>query len=441
MSLFIVVLLAGRLSGDSVGEAQSGFLELLFLSGVTPSRWLVIRIVQIAVGCLSVWLVRIPFLLFTITLGGVRPAQVLTNELLLLIAFAVLSSLMIALSLNRTSRQGLFGSVFVFGFAWEFLLIAPSIVRGVLARFYQWSPPEPATQVIDWMEQISLASSLLRAMVATAPAAAYVPTFILYSVLALIFLAVYHRRLVRFSRGAWQDAPAATGAAAVRRPARPSRRCWDDALAWQAYCIHSSGPRWVTGISVALLFAGSILIASAVYGYHEAGFVLSAVAAAVTLLFAVAKPSDCLSREIRDLTIGTLLLTPHEPEDFYAGWRRGARRLARPALFFAGFLIVVSAAIHPQAPLIAGSIAAALLLSGPFFMLSPLVPFSFEGIATALMLFSVAGVIAAASIIAAIMIHPVMLPLISIPLVWLYNRTLRRILLAYWMRRKIETII
>lgn len=441
MSLLIVVLLAGRLSGDSVGEAQSGFLELLFLSGVTPSRWLLVRIIQIAAGCASVWMVRLPFLLFAITLGGVRPFQVLANELLLLTAFAVLSSLMTALSLNRTSRQGLFGSVFVLGCAWEFLLVSPSILRGVLARFYQWSPPEPAMQLIDRLEEISLASSLLRGMVGTAPAAAYVPTFVLYGVLTLLFLGVYRRRLAGFSRGVWQDAPAAVARAVAPRAVRPSRRCWDDALAWQAYCVHSSGARWVTGISLALFLAAALLIASAVYGYHEAGFVLSAVAAAVALLFSVAKPSDCLSREIRDLTIGTLLLTPHEPEDFYAGWWRGARRLARPALFFAGFMIVVSAAIAPEGPLIAMSIAGALLLSGPFFMLSPLVPFSFEGIATALLLFTVAGVIAALSIAAAVMIHPVLLPLTSIPLVWLYNRALRRLLLAYWMRRKIEAIL
>jgi hypothetical protein len=440
MSLCIVVLLAHRLSGDSVGEAQSGFLELLFLSGVTPSRWLVVRIIQLAVGFLSVWLLRIPFLLFTITLGGVRHEQILTNELLLFTAFSVLSSLALALSPNRTSRQGLFGSLFAVGCGWEFLLVAPAIMRGMITRFYHWTPAEPVVQAIDRMQEISLASSMLRAMIATAPASACLPTFILYGALTLMLLAVYHRRLVRFSRGVWQAEPAARAAAEPGRT-RSSRRCWDDALAWQAYCIHSSGARWVAGISVGLSIAAVLLIASAVYGYHEAGFVLSAIAAAVALLFSVAKPSDCLSCEIRDLTIGTLLLTPHEPDDFYAGWSRGARRLARPSLFFAGFMIVVSAGIDPQAPLIAASVAAALWLSGPFFMLSPLVPFSLEGIATALLLFTVAGLIACVSIVAAVMWHPVLLPAISIPLVWLYNRLLRRLLLTYWMRRKIETII
>jgi hypothetical protein len=441
MSLCIVVLLAHRLSGDSVGEAQSGFLELLFLSGTTPSRWLVVRLVQLSVGFFSVWFLRLPFLLFTITLGGIRPSQIVTNELLLFTAFSVLSSLALALSPNRTSRQGMFGSLFAIGCGWEFLLVAPGIMRGVITRFYHWTPPEPVVQVIDRMEEISLASSLLRGMFATAPPSAYLPTFVLYGTLTLLLLAVYHRRLARFSHGVWQAEPAARGAAAESGRTRSSRRCWDDALAWQAYCIHSAGTRWVKGISVALSIAGILLVASAVLGYHEAGFVLSAIAAAVALLFSVAKPSDCLSREIRDLTIGTLLLTPHEPDDLYAGWRRGARRLARPALFFAGFMIVVSAAIDQRAPLVAVSVAAALLLSGPFFMLSPLVPFSLEGIGTALLLFTVAGVIACVSIVAAVMWHPVLLPAISIPLVWLYNRVLRRLLLTYWMRRKIETII
>ncbi len=442
ISLFEVVLLATRLSGDSVGDVSSGFQELAFLAGVTPRQWLTVRVAQVWTGFLSVWLLRIPFLLFVITLGGIPYDDLLANELILLTLFGLLSMLGLLFSLDRKTRQGVFGSFLAILLVWEFLMLGPGIIAGALTRYGGWTIPEAAVQVFDWMSDVSIASRIFAAITGGLTLLASRNTLLLYGVLTLLALAAYHQRLCMLSRGDGTDdvpAPDASPAPAHRR--RPPRRAWEDALAWQAYCIHSTGDRWVIGMSCLFGLVSLLVLAAAVFGFHEAAFSLSALTAVVTLVQGVAKPSECLTREIQNHTMPTLMLTPHEPDDFYAGWSRGARRLSLPAMAFAILVSLVSLGFGLNGPLISFTILVVILLNAPFFMLSPLVPFSGRGIFTGLFLLFSAIVIAVASITLAILVHPLLLPLAAIPLVWFYNWYVRRHLLAYWMQRKIESIL
>ena len=65
---------------------------------------------------------------------------------------------------------------------------------------------------------------------------------------------------------------------------------------------------------------------------------------------AVNKSGECLTRELNDKTIGTLLMTPHNYDELTAGWRRGSWRLAIPDLVLWGLMTVASALVHQTAP-------------------------------------------------------------------------------------------
>jgi hypothetical protein len=93
-----------------------------------------------------------------------------------------------------------------------------------------------------------------------------------------------------------------------------------------------------------------------------------------------------MTREVRDETLPMLLLTPHDAEEFFAGWQRGALRLAWPDIALCLGVAAVSLALDPVAPLIVLGVGGAILCSAPFVMLWGLVPFSAEGLATGLAL-------------------------------------------------------
>lgn len=296
------------------------------------------------------------------------------------------------------------------------------------------------------------------------------PTFAVYGVLSAVVLGRFYRllssthyylaeprtvawmlgrlcRLLLFvPRGAIRKSPERAKLQSAerrqeQRVSRASRRCWDDALAWQAYCFHGYGKRLVQVKCIAYSLLGLGLLLSIPFGYQLPAFVGAAVICGVAMLAAVNKPSDCLSREIREQTLPTLLLTPNSTDDFYVGWQRGAWHLAWPDILFAAGIAAASYALDPVAPTIVVSLMIAILFSGPFMMLSPLVPFTFSGIATGMVLTFAAIFIVAICIGCGVTVHPLMAPVILLPLVWTFNRVLRRKILPHWMERKISTIV
>ena len=107
----------------------------------------------------------------------------------------------------------------------------------------------------------------------------------------------------------------------------------------------------------------------------------------------------------------------------------------------AAVLALSAFALDPIAPPIVVSVVVAILFAGPFMMLSPLVPFTFNGVATGLGLTFLFVVIVGLCIFVGAVFHPVFVPLILVPLVSLFNYHVRRHVLPYWMERKISAIV
>jgi hypothetical protein len=442
-SLFLVFILAGRLGGDSVGDFRSGLLDLLLMTGLKPWRWLVVRVVQMWIGFASVWIVRVPLLIFLISVGGVSLEKLVVVELLLLTAFLLLSGLALVTSFTAKSRQQVWGGVLLPTLLWEFLLHAPRIATGAFTKYYGLAVSATTSDWLDTMAATGLTSRILAAMRGPLELAECLPTFALYGVLSAVVLWRFLRNLNAVTQGRVAvPANELSGHADEQHgPQRASRRCWDDALAWQAFCIHGHGKLVVQVKCIVYTLLAVGLLVSIPLGYHLPMFVLTAATCFVVMLIAVGKPSDCLSREIRDETMPTLLLTPNSMADYYSGWQRGAWRLAWPDVVLAAVLALSAFALDPIAPPIVVSVVVAILFAGPFMMLSPLVPFTFNGVATGLGLTFLFVVIVGLCIFVGAVFHPVFVPLILVPLVSLFNYHVRRHVLPYWMERKISAIV
>ena len=90
VSMFLMIFLAVRLGGDSVGDVRCGMLELLFLSDTKPWQWLLVRVAQMWIAFLSVWMIRAPllFIVFSIILEGlVEVAIAVVNMTGILVCF------------------------------------------------------------------------------------------------------------------------------------------------------------------------------------------------------------------------------------------------------------------------------------------------------------------------------------------------------------------
>jgi hypothetical protein len=436
-SLFLMVFLAMRLGGDSVGDVRCGMLELLFLSDTKPAHWLAVRVAQMWIGFLSVWIVRAPLLMIVYCLGGLRPETILVSELLMATGFLLLSSLALLVSFRAKSRRQVFGFVLAGVLAWEFLLMAPSIVTGLLSQYYNQPVSLATISAAATIRELGLTSCFRYAVFRPLTFVDVWPTAVTYGVLAALILVRFHRVLSVYASGVSVEARAAQ----PEGRQRVSRRCWDDALAWQAFTIHGGGRRLVLAKCAGFLALAALMLYLAERRYEETAFILSVLTAGVALLIAVNKTGDCLSREIKEQTITMLLLTPNGPDDFYAGWQRGMRRLAWPDVLLGVGVTIVSARVDAAVPPILIAIGAALLSSGPFLMLSPLVPFSVQGISTGVVLIVGLIVILAIAVSVGALVSPVLVPVVSIPLCVIYNQMLRRLLLPYWMQQKISSII
>jgi|GEM_PF-1885514 len=442
-SMFLVFALAGRLGGDSVGDFSSGLLDLILMSGLKPWRWVVVRVVQIWTGFASVWIVRLPLLVFLLAVGGVRLNKLIVVESLLITAFVVYSSFALNASFKAKSRQQVWARVMLPMLACEFLLHAPSIATGILSSYYGLALPSNLSNWIDTAASTSLTSRLLAAMRRPLELSECVPTFALYAVFSACTLWRFHQHLIAATQGRIRvrEMDQTRQLEHQHGPQRASRRCWDDALAWQAYCVHSYGSPLVKVKCAGYTLLTLAMLLSIPFGYQIPMFVVAAATCLVVMLIAVGKPSDCLTREIRDQTMPTLLLTPNSITDYYLGWKRGALRLAWPEITFAVVLALAAFSIDPIAPPIVVSIAIASLFAGPFMMLSPLVPVTFSGIATGLGLTFIFVVIVGICITIGALTHPVFVPLILVPLASLFNYIIRRHVLPYWMERKIASIV
>lgn len=443
VSLLSLGFLAAWLGGDSVGDVRSGMLDLLFLAGLTPQKWLSVRLAQIWSGFASVWVIRLPLFFFIFTMGNVSIERVIVSEIFLLSGFLILSSLGLLASFRAKSRQQIYWTVLLSILFWEVALVTPNLLVNQLVRYFSWQVPLELLEVTEMIAELGFASHCRSAIFNPIQFADILPTILLYAALSALVLARFGWLLRAVSRGAIISSSVSQSRQerSNKESFRASRPCWDDALAWQAIYVHGNGKRLVKIKCLIVVALNVVLWFFFSSGLQSMAFFLVALIGFAMLFSATGKPGDCLTREIRDKTIPLLLLTPLDWDDYYAGWRRGAWHLAWPDILLAVGITLASFRLDPSGPVVTIAVAGAILCCGPFFMLSPLVPYSIKGIATGVLFILGVMLLTGVCVGIAVTVHPITLPATLIPAAFLFNLVLRRTLLPYWMRRKISTIV
>ncbi|MFO1093389.1 MAG: hypothetical protein U0992_08770 [Planctomycetaceae bacterium] len=437
-SLLFVFVLAARLGSDSVGDVRTGFLGLIQLAGTRPWQWIAVRQAQMWIGFVSVWIVRAPILAFLPALGGgLRWQAILATELALLLAFFVLSNLSLVIAFGAASRRHVGGRIFGVLFVWNTLLVLPSAIVGSLAVTWPQFVGQELLEALTWVSSFGPYSQFALVSSANADWGELWPGAALYSGIGLLFLGIFWRQ-VRTVGTMLPEERVGPRPDARRAAARESRRCWDDALAWQAFVFVGRGNRMVVGKIVGYLLLAFLAWNAVAFGYQWLPMIALPVLCGGLLMNAINKTGECLTREINEKTIGTLLLTPHNFTDLAAGWRRGARRLALPDLLLWACMTIGSQLVSPYVPPVMLCIAMVLVASDYFFILSPLMPFTFLGVTMGLALIFLFIAVASVCVLAAMWVHPWIAPAVLAPLLLGFTQVLKRAL-PYWMEKKIAS--
>lgn len=434
-SLFLLLYLVMRLTGDSIGDRQSGMLGLIAITGISPMQWALFRWSQLWQNFLSVWIVRLPILAWIWTLG-VNQRMLLEHELFLLGLFLALSSFMLLPAQFMQTRRDLqVGMFVVLGFA-EFVLAAPYSV--MVASGIQL--PQPVVSLFAHLLEISIC---YRTYFVSQGG-----TFVWWNIMLYVLICMWSfRKLTRVvfnrlevSRPENQEVEIGQAATAPKRD-----RCWENPFAWQAYVFRSWGEK-AAQVKLWMYPIIFVVVAGALFSYGMdnwgvAATVISMVLIVACLLMTSNIPANCFEAEEKEETLGSLHLTPNLPIEIYRGWRQGTRKSLIADVMMLIAMTGLLAWYQPVAALVIVSFGVAVLVSGPFLMLSPMVDYSPRGLLAATV--AVLGFVCSIAFgtAAAVFLHPMMFPVFAVSMWWGANFVLEKSLLPHFLdRRFLQTV-
>ena len=442
----LAVLLAVRRAGDIAGDRASGVVGLLYLSGIDSQSVVLAQLMQVTTAFLSVWVVRVPMLVLAYHLGGTSLHQILQVEVLLLGLFGMTVSAGLLLG-HYSPDRAMSRMVFLLPPQLDFGLAIPSLLVAIVHFLTPYNVPLSVEYAFDTLGYLRTTSCLVNTLKTSYPSAIYLCPLALQ--LGIAGLSLWAWRRVYFTcldEAAVPPTPENTPQ--PLRPSqsksRPSRPIWDDGLAWQAYYVHSDGEQNVIlrSMVIVLCLAGVLVLVSLNDpGYRAIGMALLIIPTGLMMLIGRGKVSDCLQKEIKDKTLPSLLMTPHTPLELCDGWGRGAGKLMQPDLVLYAACLVGCLLYGPLdlAPIICVG-AILLLASGPFFVLSPLVPFSFSGILTGLGLIVAVLCMLVISVSFSVLVHPWLGPLLLLPMAGAWNWWCRS-MIPDWFAKKQEELV
>ena len=442
----LAVLLAVRLAGDIAGDRASGVVGLLYLSGIESKSVVLAQLMHMATAFLSVWVVRVPMLVLAYHLGGTTLHQILQVEALLLGLFGMTVSAGQLLG-HYSPDRAMSRMVFLLPPMLDFGLTLPSLLVAVVHYLTPYNVPLSVEYALDNLGYLRTTSCLFHTLRSPGPSTIYLCPLVLQLGIAVLSLWAW-RRVYFTCLDEAEVPPTPENTPQPLRPSksksRPSRPIWDDGLAWQAYYVHSDGTQNVLVRSIGIvscLLGVIVLVSMNDPGYRGMGMALLIIPTGLMMFIGRGKVSDCLQKEIKDKTLPALLMTPHSAMELCDGWGRGAWKLMQPDLVLYAACLVGCLIYAPMdlAPIICGG-AILILASGPFFVLSPLVPFSFSGILTGLGLIAAVLLILVVSVPCSVHVHPWLGPVMMLPLAWGWNWLCQR-MIPSWFAKKQDEIV
>ncbi len=442
----LAVLLAVRLAGDIAGDRAGGLVGLLYLSGIESKQVVLSRLLLVAASHLSVWLVRVPILVLAYHLGGTTLHQMLQVEALLIGHFCMTVSAGLLLA-HYSPDRAMSRMVVLLPPLLDLALSIPSLIVLALHSWTTINVPLSVEYAFDCLGHLRTTTCLYNSWSSTAPSIVYLCPLALHFGIAALSLWAW-RRVYYTCLDEAEVPPTPENTPQPLRPSqsqsRPSRPIWDDALAWQAYYVHTDGKHNVLARSLLIggCLAGTLFLTClSDPAYRGMGIFLLVFTTGLMMFVGRGKVSDCLQKEIKEKTLPSLLMTPHTAIELCDGWGRGAWKLMLPdlVLYAACLLGCLLYAPLDMAPIICGG-AILLLASGPFFVLSPLVPFSFSGIFSGFGLIAAVLLILGITVPLSVIIHPWLGPLALLPLAWGWN-WLCRSMIPNWFAKKQDELV
>ncbi len=435
----MAVLLGVRLAGDVAGDRSSGVVGLLYLTGLRSGQIVGAQWMSLLAVFGRAWCIRVPLVVLAFYLGGPTISQILATEALLLGMFLLTTSVGLLVgqySHDRTVVRMVFSVCGIL----DFLLTAPMLLLNILSFRLGWTSPDWLEQATDSLLRLRVSSNLLGILMTPRPSWGSLSPLLLYGGLAGLFTWLWKRTYFTCLDGAESPptvipggttSPPPVAAVALKSKSRPSRPIWDDPLAWQAYHVHSTGQTNTLVRSLVLaitLSVAAVLMFSGDRDQQTFAVIMLIATTTIMMFIGQAKVSDCLQKEIKEQTIPALLMTPYSTQELCAGWSRGAWKLQQLDLILYAACLAACLWTSPDELSPAICIGAAMLLScGPFFVLSPLIPFSFGGIATGVWLITLPFMILGVAAGLTVEVHRWLGFVVAIPLAFGWNR------LCWWM--------
>ncbi|WP_146510175.1 hypothetical protein [Thalassoglobus neptunius] len=439
LSLLFLTLLGGRVNRNIPGESATGMLSLLALTGTGAWEWTFVKLVHQWSGFLSVWIVRLPILALLFTFGGVRWPDLVTIELLFIALFAMVSAWSMSQALFADGTRTVDWTGLNIVTVIDILLAGPRLGL-LLLSLIGFSTPTAVSNVADYLSEHSLFMRIKSFAFGGGVGPSIWLNVCIYLGVAVWSSFSYRRRLFTHIGETPESRPATREEKKAEKTDRTKLpRCWDDALAWQSYAFYSDGDSSLIGRSILYTLAFVCVLVSMSISWLQGLAVLILLISVASFINVLNIPSQCLDKELKTQTLQALTLTPHTGTEIYQAWRRGAMKIAIPDFVYAAAVIFSLYFVHPYLALGAFTLCTAAMISGPFMMVSHLVPLTKKGIGTSLIVVSQLITILSLGTAASIFFHPAAFPFVALPLLWVFNKFLFHVYLEKWFTNKVDS--
>lgn len=432
VSLLGAVIMAGYVANESGGDRYSGFMSLVALTGLTAKEWCMVRVVQMWSSFLGVWIVRLPVACWVYTHGHWRVHEMVWMELLALCLFAWLSAYSLHVGSQKLAKGLAFGAAIGAVVLWEVTCNALSFMVMVLSNF-QFNPPTLVSEISEFVVRFSIVRKLM-SLLSGGLDVAMLP----FVCVALLLFAAWS--WLRFTHTIYADIGANTlglegeNANSITSRKHSVPRCWDSALAWQAFFYHQKGYQtfyWRI-VGYALMIVAAVVMNA--FGLKVSEFGAFFFMGGGLVFGVVMIPNVALAAELKEKTLPSLTLAVGDPVRLFLGWLSAGWRMAAPDLLLLPLLLTAVAWAHPSIGYIALTAILGIACTSPLFFCSSFITgWSWANVRAVLVVIVVALLLVGVSVLIGLFLHWALIPLFGLPVLFVLNhRILYRSLPNYF---------
>jgi len=321
VSFIGTAILAGVVSQEYIGCRSHAMTSLVAITGISSEKWTLTCAGAMWKTFLLMWLIRFPFLAWVHTQGELSWSTIFCLEFVCLATFAMLSSYAINRASGKTEQGASFGVVVSAIFLWETLSHA-NYVLTTIASLSGVQIPATVNTIASQLNYLSVTQRVITLLNGGA-----VEKYVLIQVVTMAAVSVYY--LWRFSQTVFSEIGETihvpVGEVEVVAPAGKKKkmpRCWDNALAWQAYYYHHNGRITTLGRTLGYILAIIIVLGANYLGYSIEDLMSFEFCGMLFLYANLFTANTSLLAESKEQTLPSLTLACGDPIKMFSGWQQ-----------------------------------------------------------------------------------------------------------------------